>query len=88
MMSEHYELAVVFNESLQEFNYANNFSFSGHSVCHCERIIILLFGITSLSLFGEIVAEIRAIIGNQSLHALLAFKFRLLSVTDFIEHLV
>ena len=62
MMSEHHELAVVLNECLQEFSDSINFCFAGHSVCHTEGVIILIL-ITSL--FGEIVSEIRAVVGNQ-----------------------
>jgi hypothetical protein len=74
MMSEHHELAIVLDESLQKFSYAINFSFSSQSVCHHEGVFVLLFGAPSLCLFGEIVTEIRAIVGNQCLHALLTIE--------------
>jgi hypothetical protein len=74
-MGKNHELAIVLDESLKKFSYAINFSFSSHPICHHERVIVVIIGPPSLSLFGEIVTEIGAIVGNQCLHALFAIKF-------------
>jgi hypothetical protein len=74
-MGKNHELAIVLDESLQKFSYAINFSFSSHSICHHKSVLVVILGASSLSLFGEIVTEIGAIVGNQCLHALFAIKF-------------